>query len=469
MVGRHGQRVYCALLEPHGEGFAQHWSLHRRDSDGWQRRWSSPAAGQLNQPPSLVVDDLGSVHVFAWPDGLFTRWRFDADREGEPVVDRPPSPYDDLWPYASAAVNEHGELLVVASAYPQNLFTVQTSQTPEWRRGRVARHPERPDSPSGYDRQAYPFVAFRGRQAHVFTTQDVADPVKIAAGAAFTYSFRNLQYYFTPDILTQPFARLTVVDVDSVGGWAHNDDLLVDRSGQVHLLYQYQRREGDWGDTRTVHASGPPGGPLQHVELGPPGAFNSGRLWEAPDGALYALLPRFTTLHLARLDAAGALAEEPVSLDLVSTGWGYYGRAFVAAGRAAAGGAPVLEGLYFVELGAGESEVRYFRVEPTVDTAVQDPAMPEPPALQLLPASPNPFNGTTTIGYTAPHGPVRLDVLDLLGQHVRSLGEVDRGQAGGTARWDGRDDDGQAVAGGVYLVRLQAGPARRWGRVLLLQ
>jgi hypothetical protein len=129
----------------------------------------------------------------------------------------------------------------------------------------------------------------------------------------------------------------------------------------------------------------------------------------------------------------------------------------------------VLEGLYFVELGAGESEVRYFRVEPTVDTAVQDPAMPEPPALRLLPASPNPFNGTTTIGYTAPHGPVRLDVLDLLGQHVRSLDEADRGQAGGTARWDGRDDDGQAVAGGVYLVRLQAGPARRWGRVLLLQ
>jgi hypothetical protein len=75
MVGRHGQRVYCALLEPHGEGFAQHWSLYRRDSGGWQRRWSNPAAGQLNQPPSLVVDDLGSVHVFAWPDGLFTRWR----------------------------------------------------------------------------------------------------------------------------------------------------------------------------------------------------------------------------------------------------------------------------------------------------------------------------------------------------------------------------------------------------------
>lgn len=468
MIGRHGERVYCALLEPHGEGFAQHWSLHRRDAGGWQRRWSSPSTGQLNQPPSLVVDDLGGIHVFAWPDGLFTHWRFAAGGEGEPIVDRPPSPYDDLWPYAAAAVNERGELLVVASSYPQSLFAVQTTETPQWRRGRIAWHPERPDSPSGYDRQAYPLVAFCGRQAHVFTTQDVVDPVKIAAGAGFVYSFRNLQYYHTPDILAQPCRRLTVADTDSSSGWVHNDDLLVDRNGRVHLLYQHQVREGDWGNTRTIHAFGPAGGPLQHVQLGAPGAFNGGRLWESADGTLHAVLPRYTALQVAPLDLAGGLAAEPASLGVASNGWGYYGRVFLAAGRAASAGAPVLEGLYFVESGSGQSEVRYFRATPAASTLVPSGWAPSGAGLRLYPAVPNPFNGCTAIRVDA-SGPARLAIVDLLGRPLRSLAVNASDGGSRICTWDGRDDSGHQVASGPYLLRLDSTAGQRLGKVTLVK
>ncbi len=473
IVVRSGQRVYCALLEPHGEGMAQHWSLYERGPEGWQRRWSSPQAGLLNQPPSIVADGQGYVHAFAWPEGVFTRWRFAVGTPDEPRRDRPVSPYDDLYPYAGAAVNAAGELLAVASYWSQNLYSVQLSGAPRWQNGVVAYHPKRPDSPSGYDRQAYPFVAFHGRAAHVFTTQDIADAEKIAAGAGFTYSFRNLHYFYTPEILAQPFARLLVIDVEPSRGCVHNDDLLIDRQGNVHLLYQYMVHEGDWSDVRTVHAFGPPGGPLQHVELGAPGAFNSGRLWEDADGRLYGVLPRYTTLHVALLAADGGLAAEPENLGIESTGWGYYGRFFLCAARASAEGAPWLEGMYSVQFSPTESEARYFRAEPVPPTAVTDPpaATESAARLRLQAPRPNPFNEGTALSFSVPAGiPAELAILDLLGRPVRRvrLGTT-AAAAGGQYAWDGTDAAGRPVASGVYVARLVAGAECRVQKVLYLR
>ena len=464
LIVRAGDGVYCALLEPYGDGFAQQWSLYERGESGWRRVWSSPREGELNQPPSIVADRQGSIHVFAWPDAIFTHWRFEPGPDGaiaaEPVVDTPSSPYNDLWPYAAVAVNDSDELLAVASAYPQNLFSVRSEAVGGWRRGRVFLHPERPDSPSGYDRQAYPYVALKGRTAHVFTTQDIADSAKIAAGLPFVYSFRNLQYYYTPDILSEPFTETTVVDVEGSGGWVHNDDLLIDRDGTVHLLFQVMRTEGDWGDVRTVHAFGRPGGPFEPAQLGSPGEFNSGRLWESPDGVLYTVQPRYTDLHVAPLGADGRLAHEPVDLGLTSTGWGFFGRCFVVNQRSSAGGAPYLEGLYFVQLGDGESEVRYFRATPPPsNTAVLERHSPTLPRSFTLDQNyPNPFNSATVIRFAlSTRGDVELSIFNLAGQKVATLMQGVREGGTYTVHWDGRDDDGRALASGVYLYRLQTG------------
>ena len=68
---------------------------------------------------------------------------------------------------------------------------------------------------------------------------------------------------------------------------------------------------------------------------------------------------------------------------------------------------------------------------------------------------PNPFNPATVIPYRL-HQPmsVRLEVFNVLGQHIATL--VDGQQAEGlhTARWDGTDAAGAAVAAGIYLYRL---------------
>ncbi len=68
---------------------------------------------------------------------------------------------------------------------------------------------------------------------------------------------------------------------------------------------------------------------------------------------------------------------------------------------------------------------------------------------------PNPFNPATTIRFSLAAGShATLEVFDASGRWVRTL--VDEARAAGpqSARWDGRDARGAAVASGVYFYRL---------------
>ena len=212
----------------------------------------------------------------------------------EPAVTTPErSPHEDLYPYSSSALNEAGDILSVVSPYRANRFALRSATTEQWTLGVVVAHEKRPESPSEWARQAYPFVELNGREAHVFTTQDINDQEKIDAGQGFTYSFRTLQYHYSPDVLNEPFTTTEIVNVEESKGWAHNDDMLLDSRGRIHLIYQFQLVEGDWGATQMMHAFGTGGGPLKHVPVGDPGQFNEGRLWESPEGEMFIVLPRF--------------------------------------------------------------------------------------------------------------------------------------------------------------------------------
>ena len=82
---------------------------------------------------------------------------------------------------------------------------------------------------------------------------------------------------------------------------------------------------------------------------------------------------------------------------------------------------------------------------------------------------PNPFNAAATIRYLVEEqGAVRLWIYDLQGQLVRRL--VERTQAAGpwTVVWDGRREDGQQTASGVYLFRVETGGGSRGGKMTLL-
>jgi hypothetical protein len=71
--------------------------------------------------------------------------------------------------------------------------------------------------------------------------------------------------------------------------------------------------------------------------------------------------------------------------------------------------------------------------------------------------APNPFNPSTTIKYDlAKPVEVKLVIFDLMGRQVRTL--VDQRQPAGrhAITWDGRNEQGQAIASGVYIYQIRA-------------
>ncbi|MFQ5602580.1 MAG: FlgD immunoglobulin-like domain containing protein [bacterium] len=117
--------------------------------------------------------------------------------------------------------------------------------------------------------------------------------------------------------------------------------------------------------------------------------------------------------------------------------------------------------------GSGNSPEDWFDQDnPTIGaengvvTGVEDEVVNVPSQFNLEQNYPNPFNPSTVIHYTLPQNAdltaVKLDVYNILGQKVRTL--VNENQSAGphAVLWNGKDDDGNLVAGGIYLYRLQA-------------
>lgn len=91
--------------------------------------------------------------------------------------------------------------------------------------------------------------------------------------------------------------------------------------------------------------------------------------------------------------------------------------------------------------------------------------------VSLAPAYPNPFNPCTTLEFSLPEArKVNLAVYNLRGQRVRTLCRRENRAAGEHAvTWRGDDDQGHPLAGGVYLVRLEAGDVSSVQRVALVK
>lgn len=143
--------------------------------------------------------------------------------------------------------------------------------------------------------------------------------------------------------------------------------------------------------------------------------------------------------------------------------------------------APAVSGEYrFVDTGilpGREYEYRIAGLAPNGERAYFGPltvtthGAEPPPALWLAPCVPNPARRSTTVRYGIPRSDdVHLSLYSPDGRLVRTVVQGARKDAGYyVATWDGRDDRGQPVAAGVYLVRLETSRERRTEKVLLLR
>ncbi len=111
-------------------------------------------------------------------------------------------------------------------------------------------------------------------------------------------------------------------------------------------------------------------------------------------------------------------------------------------------------GVYFYKLKQVDSDSRPWWSHAVSATAVFD----APDNYVLSQNYPNPFNVRTEIRYQLPKsGHVTLKIYNNLGEEVRTLVDMYQTADDYLVIWDGRDDMGVNVAGGIYLYRLRAG------------
>lgn len=83
---------------------------------------------------------------------------------------------------------------------------------------------------------------------------------------------------------------------------------------------------------------------------------------------------------------------------------------------------------------------------------------------------PNPFNPSTTITFDlSEEANVKILIYDMTGRLIRELVDQSMTIGSKTINWDGKDDAGNSVSGGVYLYNLQAGDYNQTKKMVLMK
>ncbi|MGH1364237.1 MAG: FlgD immunoglobulin-like domain containing protein [Calditrichia bacterium] len=103
-------------------------------------------------------------------------------------------------------------------------------------------------------------------------------------------------------------------------------------------------------------------------------------------------------------------------------------------------------------------------------TAIGDNLAEVPEKFRLFQNYPNPFNPETTIRFEMPIASrVKVTVFDILGRHIRQISN-DQLQAGSHLfKWDGRNDSGESVGSGLYLLVTETETAKTTLKMTLLK
>ncbi len=104
----------------------------------------------------------------------------------------------------------------------------------------------------------------------------------------------------------------------------------------------------------------------------------------------------------------------------------------------------------------------------SVDQGVQVGDVPK--KFGLSPNYPNPFNPSTEIVFELPRfSKVELVVYNQVGQKIRTLVDGKKRAGRYVVKWDGRDDNGRIVPGGIYVCKMVAGDFSAHTKMLFLR
>jgi len=128
--------------------------------------------------------------------------------------------------------------------------------------------------------------------------------------------------------------------------------------------------------------------------------------------------------------------------------------------------------LWHIDTPASDQEVVLdaFTFVPEGGPATAAGDTPLPATSYLADARPNPFNPTTSIGYTmVTDGFAEIKIYDVNGQLVRTLVSGNVRAGFNEVVWDGRNDLGNRIASGIYLYQLRAGSVVETKKMVMLK
>ncbi|MBN2089898.1 T9SS type A sorting domain-containing protein, partial [candidate division KSB1 bacterium] len=166
----------------------------------------------------------------------------------------------------------------------------------------------------------------------------------------------------------------------------------------------------------------------------------------------------------------GTLTEAPTSFGPADDEYDFDYAATYAAYTHAVGGFPAGDLNWFPDKKAEWIAAGKPSVDPNL-TSVEKGNQMALRQFDLTQNYPNPFNPSTMIEYRLDvAGTVNLMIYNVLGQQVRSLIHAENRAAGShNIRWDGQNDAGFQVPGGMYIYRLQVGDQIKTRKMLLLK
>lgn len=116
-------------------------------------------------------------------------------------------------------------------------------------------------------------------------------------------------------------------------------------------------------------------------------------------------------------------------------------------------------------LGAERSDIGAYGGGDSIQTDIPDDDHPPLGDFLTIENYPNPFNSSTSIQYSIPENSnVRIDIYNLLGQHVEHLYNGYQNRGAYSIQWDA-----SGMPSGVYYYRLSAGHKTRSSAMLLLK
>ncbi|MGB5529333.1 MAG: FlgD immunoglobulin-like domain containing protein, partial [Ignavibacteriaceae bacterium] len=109
-----------------------------------------------------------------------------------------------------------------------------------------------------------------------------------------------------------------------------------------------------------------------------------------------------------------------------------------------------------------------YKPEFTID--VDDDGIKHPVEFKLYSNYPNPFNPNTKIRFDLPeYSKVSVKIYNTLGKEIKLLLDNNLPAGEYTTQWDGKDDEGNILPGGVYFIQMTAGKYRQTIKSVLLK